>query len=273
MAIAPLYVPGDRADRFEKAAQSGTDMVIVDLEDGVAPTSKSAARESVASWLGGKPQVPVSIRINAESSPFFDADLELLAAVGPVDEVRIPKVESAKTVDRVLRVLKEPTDVTCLIESAVGVEKAYELASVAGVTGLGLGELDLKSDLGLAASEELSWIRQRIVVASRAAGLHAPLLSVFAKLDDDDALRRWCITGLSSGFRGCSAIHPRQVSIIKESFRPTPEEVEHARDLLAALDQAVSAGIGVVAYKGKMIDEAMRGAALEVIARFEALRD
>jgi citrate lyase subunit beta/citryl-CoA lyase len=176
--------------------------------------------------------------------------------------VRLPKVESADDV----RAAANLTDaaLSCLIESALGVERAFEIATAhPRVVAVGLGEADLISDLG---TSELSWPRSRIVVAARAAGLIPPAMSVYPHVDDLDGLAASCRDGCASGFRGRAAIHPRQLPVIREAFRPSPDEVADAQAVLAAFAQAADAGRGVtVLPDGRMVDAAMIGRAHRIL--------
>ena len=253
-----LYVPGDRPDLYSKAAGSGADVVIVDLEDAVVPAHKEAARRSVREWLQYTPPGTVEVRVNGVGTPWVVDDLEALGNV----TIRLPKVESADDV----RAAADLTSagLSCLIESALGVERAFQIATAhPRVVAIGLGEADLAGDLG---TDVLDWPRQRIVVAARAAGLAPPAMSVYPHVDDLDGLAESCRAGRASGFRGRAAIHPRQVPVIREAFRPSADEVADAQALLAAFTQATQAGRGVtVLPDGRMVDAAMIGRAQRIL--------
>jgi len=254
-----LYVPGDRPDMYSKAAESGADVVIVDLEDAVVPAGKDAARRAVSEWLPYAAPGMVEVRVNAAGTPWVADDLE---AVGDLAAVRLPKVESADDV----RAAADLTGVgiTCLLETALGVERAFEIATAhPRVVAIGLGEADLASDLG---TDALDWPRSRVVVAARAAGLPPPAMSVYPNVDDLDGLASSCRRGRALGFRGRAAIHPRQVPVIRDAFRPSADEVADAQALLAAFTQAAQAGRGVtVLPDGRMVDVAMIGRARRIL--------
>jgi citrate lyase subunit beta/citryl-CoA lyase len=264
-----LYVPGDRPERFAKALASQADVVIVDLEDAVAPGHKDAARENVRVLLASATPKSVTVRINDVRSPWGAADLALLREAANLAGVRIPKVESAEDV-RLVRTGLGPRAVPlhCLIESARGVEAAFDIASAdPTVASIGLGEADLRSDLGVTDEEGLLWARSRIVVAARAAGLASPAMSVYTKIDDLEGLAASCRRGRALGFVGRAAIHPRQLSVIAECFTPTEAEASAARELLRALASATSAADGVVVLpNGEFVDRAMVEGAERVIA-------
>ena len=265
-----LYVPGDRPDRFAKAVASGADTVILDLEDAVHPERKAYARRAVAEFCADPHDVPVQVRINALGS---EAATDDLAALGPVLGVggfaglRLPKVESPAEVSELAAVLPG-TRLHCLLESALGVERAYDIAtSHSAVAGIGLGEADLRSDLGVADDAGLAYARGRVVLAARAAGLSAPAMSVYPNVMDLGGLAASCRTGRSLGFVGATAIHPRQLPIIVETFRPSPDETQRAEELLAALAVSTADGRGTaVLPDGRFADRAMIAAAQRTVA-------
>lgn len=272
-AVAPpltwLYVPGDRPERFVKALASEADVVIVDLEDAVAPAQKDAARENARALLSEPTPKPVVVRVNDVRSAWGAADLELLRGASNLAGVRVPKVESSEDVRAVRTALGSRTmPLHCLIESARGVEAAFEIASAdPNVASIGLGEADLRSDLGVTDEDGLLWARSRIVVAARAADLPAPAMSVYAELDDPEGLAKSCRRGRALGFVGRAAIHPQQLSVIAECFMPTEAEANAAMELLDALAQANTAEHGVVVLRsGQFVDRAMIKGAERVIA-------
>jgi citrate lyase subunit beta/citryl-CoA lyase len=272
MAAPPLtwlYVPGDRPERFAKAIASEADVVIVDLEDAVAPAHKDAARENARALLSQATPKPVTVRINDIRSAWGAADLALLGPAASLAGVRIPKVESAEDVRAVRTALtSRGLPLHCLIESARGVEAAFEIASAdPSVASIALGEADLRSDLGVTGEDGLLWARSRIVVAARAADLPAPAMSVYTEIDDLEGLAASCRRGRALGFIGRAAIHPRQLSVIAECFMPTEAEANAARELLGALADANTTEQGVVVLQsGQFVDRAMIKGAERVIA-------
>lgn len=265
--LVALYVPGDRPERFAKAFAAGADQVIVDLEDAVVPGRKELARHAVAELLAGAPPGRVAVRPNGAGTPWHEADLAVLTEARVRPALRLPKVEGPDDVDRVLELLGDaggsPWELTCLLESALGVEQAYVVARHPAVSGIALGEADLRAELGVTAEAALDWLRVRSVVAARAAGLPAPAMAVFPRLGDDDALRASCRHGAALGLRGRAAIHPRQVPVIREAFTPTADEVADARSVLDALAGAAGA---VRLPDGRMVDAAMAAEARAVVA-------
>lgn len=268
--LSALYVPGDRPERFAKAAASGADPIVIDLEDAVVPAAKAAARDNALAWLHAGPHaVRTEVRVNGDPRWAAD-DLRALSVAPSVAGIRLPKVESADDVRAAVELLQPgaSTGVTALLESARGVEAAYEIARAdPRLTAIGLGEADLASDLGVGDETGLQWARSRVVMAARAAGLPAPLMSVYPHVSDLDGLARSCRAGRALGMVGRSAIHPRQVPVIVAAFTPTQEESDRASEVLAAVDEAEKAGRGVAALPdGRMVDAAMTGRARRTLA-------
>jgi len=264
-----LYVPGDRPERFAKAVASAADVVIIDLEDAVAPAHKDAARENARAFLATIGPKPVVVRMNDLRSPWAAQDCAMLADAPGLAGIRIPKVEAPDDVQAVRANLRSRVvPLHCLIESARGVEAAYAIALAdPQVAGIGLGEADLRSDLGVTDEEGLLWSRSRVVVAARAAGLPAPAMSVYPQLDDAEGLAASCRRGRALGFLGRAAIHPQQLSVISACFLPTGSEVAAAQDLVNALGAAGRGGEGVaVLPDGRFVDRAMVEAAERIIA-------
>ena len=278
--LTSLYVPGDRPDRVAKALASGADCVIVDLEDAVAPSHKEMARDALAGALAGagashggdgrSTGTPaVQVRVNARGSAWHEADLAAVAGLDPAVGVRLPKVSGPEAVAAARGALPG-RELHALIETALGVERAFEIAS-AGVGSVALGEADLRAELGLAAGEEgepgLAWVRSRLVVAAAAAGLPAPQMSVYADVRDSDGLARSCARGRALGFVGRTAIHPAQLPVIREAFAPTEAEIARAQEIIDRIGAAEADGSGtVVLADGTFLDVAMVRAARRVLA-------
>ena len=245
-----LYVPADRPDRVEKALASSADVVAVDLEDAVAPERKEQARENVLDLLSDGPQGRhVQVRINPRGSDWHESDLDCVAHLHLGIAIRLPKVIAPEDVQAVRR-RTGARAIHALIESALGVERAFEIAS-AGVESLGL-------PAGSRDDEGLTWARARIVNAAAAAGLVPPMMSVHTRLKDDEGLRRSSEFGRSLGFLGRTAIHPAQLETIRAAFRPSRDELATARATLTRLDGARVDGAGtVVLNDGSFLDVAM----------------
>lgn len=258
--ITGLYVPGDRPDRFDKAVATGADLVILDLEDAVAPERKPYARESVAAWLSvARLGCVIQVRVNAGEP----ADLTALRGLRGF-EVRLPKARTPRDVDAVTSALPG-VPVTAVVESAFGVEHAPELAAHPAVTRLGLGESDLASELGTRGDAVLDHARLRLLYAARAEGLPAPMLSAYPAIRDLTGLRADTERGQALGWLGRVAVHPTQLPVITSVFRPSAEECRWAREVLAA----GTAGVTTLP-SGEMVDPAMLGRARALLARADA---
>ena len=262
--LTALYVPANRPDRFAKAVAAGPDVVVFDLEDAVPVDDKAGARGWAVAWIAANAHGPVEVRVNAPGTPWIEDDLAAVAAV-PSVRIRLPKVESAADVRAVLEQVPSAR-ITPLIESPIGLEKAFEIATAdPRVVAVALGEADLSSALGVDGPAGLAWARGRLVSASRAAGLGAPMMSVFPRVNDEEGLRASCLEGRALGFVGRTAIHPRQLATIVECFTPTAGQIAEAEALLAAVEKAgVAEGGVIVLADGRMVDPAMVGRAREV---------
>ncbi|MET9446394.1 HpcH/HpaI aldolase/citrate lyase family protein [Streptomyces cinerochromogenes] len=248
-----LYAPGDRPHVVAKALAAGADVVVVDLEDAVAPGRKEYARAATAELLTEPQPVAVHVRVNAPDTPWAVADLTALAGLPGLSGLRLPKVTSPAQVRQVA--VATPVPLYALLESALGVEHAYAIATAhPALRGIALGEADLRADLGVRADAGLDWPRSRVIVAARAAGLAPPSQTVHPDIRDLDGLSASCAHGRALGFLGRAAIHPRQLPVIERAYLPTAAEVEHAETVI----KAASAEEGAQALPdGRFIDAAV----------------
>nr|WP_311131995.1 CoA ester lyase [Nonomuraea gerenzanensis] len=246
-----LYVPGDRPERFGKAAASGADVIIIDLEDAVAPARKDAARQHAVAYLrerGDTGGVQVHVRVN---DPATHRGRDDLAAVGDLaDAVRLPKVESVAVLDALTG-----APAYALLESAAGILAAGRIAAHPRVAGVALGEQDLAAELAITDEQAMNHLRLQVVLAAAAAGLPPVPMSVYPDVKDEDGLLASCRAGRAIGLFGRTAIHPRQIPVIRRAFRPTEEETARAAEIVAAAERAEQAGIGAVALPdGRFVD-------------------
>jgi citrate lyase subunit beta / citryl-CoA lyase len=251
-----LFVPGDHPGRFDKAADSGTDLVVIDLEDAVAADRKDGARASAVAWLsrGGR----ACVRINDPSSALFSTDLEALADVPGLVAVVLPKADSSKSLTAVAQ--HTGTPVIALIESAAGMVRVHDIASTPGVARLAFGHLDYALDLGADAGwSAMLHARSSLVLASRAAGLPGPVDGVTTALDDAEVLDRDLRRASEIGFTAKLLVHPQQVPVTHAAFRPGEEEVLWARRVA----ESVTGG-AAVRVDGHMVDA-------PVLARAQAI--
>lgn len=254
-----LFVPGNRPERFDKACAAGADAVIVDLEDAVPFADKAVARDAVAAWLSE--EKPVLVRINGADTDWFADDLALCRMPG-VAGVVLPKAEQAGDIVR-LRAAGAIA-VLPLIESATGIDHLRAIASARGVQRLMFGSIDFQLDLGIPGErEELLFFRSQLVLASRLAGLAAPVDGVSTALDDADRLADDARHARQMGFGAKLCIHPKQVDAVNRCFTPGAGELAWAGRVLEAAARADGAA---VALDGKMIDR-------PVILRAQAIVD
>ncbi|TBO60938.1 CoA ester lyase [Streptomyces kasugaensis] len=260
-----LFVPGDRPERFAKAAAAGADEVICDLEDAVAPEHKDAARREVTRRLapGRRQRQPQGqgpgrgggfayVRINGADTAQYAADVATVAEAPGLRGVVLPKSEQVDQLHALIAALPRHARVIALVETALGVHQATALARVPGVHRLAFGSVDFALDVGARDEPEpLRYARSRLVLASRVAGIAAPLDGVTTRLDAPDVLAADARAARGMGFGGKLAIHPAQIDGINAAFGPTPREREWAERVLAAVREAGGSAIRV---DGQMID-------------------
>ena len=250
-----LFVPGNRPERFAKALASGADAVIVDLEDAVPLDAKDAARAALAAaWPGfhEAQRARLLVRVNPAGTPWHEADLALLASLPGLGAVMLPKAENPQQIERAFHACGVP--VLPLIESAEGVGQMDAMARAEGVLRLGLGHIDLQADLGMRCGPdeaELAPIRLALVVASRRAGLPAPVDGVTTATTDAQVLAQDAQRSRRFGFGAKLCIHPAQVVGVHQALAPTEAECAWAERVLAAQAQARG---GAFSVDGKMVD-------------------
>ncbi|EDJ9061965.1 CoA ester lyase [Salmonella enterica subsp. arizonae] len=263
-----LFTPAIRPERFIKAAESGADISIIDLEDSVAPNDKAQARKNAMQFLLSRPNSSrkIALRINGMNTHAGIEDLHMLleCRLFP-DYIILPKTESAahlQILDSLIMMAGSDTRLIGIIESVAGLNA---VESIAGATprlcGLMFGAADMAADIGATlAWEPLALVRARIVAACAMKGLLA-IDAPFFKVGDFSGLNDETLQALSFGFSAKSAIHPAQISAINTAFTPTTAEINHAREVLTEN----SKGVGIV--NGMMIDEAVARHARQLLAR------
>jgi citrate lyase subunit beta/citryl-CoA lyase len=271
-----LFVPGNRPERFEKAARSGADAIVLDLEDAVPPADKAAARQAIAqAWTSLQALgTALVVRINAADQASGDEDLAWLArlpAPAPAG-VMVPKVESAATLDRV-RDRLPGVPLLPLIESATGWSAVASIAGCDGVARLVLGHIDFMADTGIQCGPdeaELAPLRFALAMATRTRELAPAVDGVTVAFQDDDRLREDTRRALRFGFGAKLCIHPRQVGVVHEVMTPDAQQVAWARRVVEA--DAASGG-AAVQLDGRMVDRPVVLQARRVLARHALLRD
>jgi citrate lyase beta subunit len=251
-----LFVPGSDERKLRKALTADADAVVADLEDGVAPGEKAGARELAPRLLAEVPSAALKLlRVNAAGSPYFEDDLAALAGA-PLDALVLPKASPAG-LEALVELLEPPLPVIAIVETAEGIRDVHELATHPRVAALELGALDLGVELGLDRrddGQELLFARSALVVASAAARIRRPVDAIHVELRDLAGLEQECRYARSLGFGGKACVHPDQVPTVNRVFSPSGAEVEHARRVVDAYEQAVRDGRGAIALEGEMID-------------------
>lgn len=274
LARALLFTPATRPERFAKSAATSADGLIIDLEDAVGPGDKDAARARLMTWLHTRegitrPDFLICVRINPLSTVFGLRDLlalvELAASGHTPDAVVLPKVESPADISLVARHLGISVSLLAIIESAVGLEQAADIARASPqLHSLAFGGVDLAADLGSDSSwDAMLTHRAHVVRCAAAAGLGA-LDVPWLAIDDLAGLQHECERVRALGFTGKLAIHPKHAEAITRTFTPGSTEVEYAQGVLDAYTAAKG---GVCTYRGKMIDEPVVRSARRVLAR------
>jgi citrate lyase subunit beta / citryl-CoA lyase len=266
-----LFVPGDRPDRFLNAAHCGAHMVVVDLEDAVASSTKDTARKSMAFSIGTAAfdGQSVSVRINPTGSDEVQEDLHALGTAYDRAHhelaVLIPKADSAASLSALCTRLPSGMPVIPIIESASGLLYAFEIAQLTSVRRLAFGSIDFALDLDIADTvDNLRYARSHLVTVSRAAGLPAPIDGVTKDFSDATTAAVDARAARESGFQGKLCIHPRQVPAVNDAFNYTPEEIEWADAILSAAETNPS---GSIAVDGAMVDAPVIARARRIVDR------
>lgn len=288
-----LFAPGNHPRRVEKALALGADAVILDLEDAVAVSEKAATRKAIVGALSKPRQCRGYVRVNGIGTQWCMGDLIEVVQPG-VDGIVLPKVESAadlRTIDWLVGNLERERslpvggiDLMPIIETAAGFSRldrilaARSLKDYAGawrVKRISFGAGDFTNDVGMAwtpGEEELTEPRVRLIIASRAAGLEPPIDTVWIHLKDSESLRRSVERSLRMGFQGRMCIHPDQVAVVNEVFTPTEAEVERARRVVKAFEEAEAAGLAAIQVDGVFVDYPLVHRARRTLAVSAAIR-
>lgn len=272
-----LFLPANRSERAERAARSGADAVLLDLEDSLPPSERPLARAGlgalVAAVRAARP-VPVLVRVNSDDDL---ADDVAAAVAADADGVLVPKVESGDRVREVEALLERAgaspdCEVQLLIETPRGLLAAAEIAAAGRrTTALALGVEDLAAELEVDPASpyaDLRWAHATVLVAARAHGL-APLglLGSLTNFRDLPALAEDARRSRGFGYLGALCIHPAQVPVLNEAFAPSAEEVAWAEGVLAAMAAATAEGRAAASFEGRMIDTPIADRARRLVAR------
>jgi citrate lyase subunit beta/citryl-CoA lyase len=263
-----LYIPGNNPGMIQSCSYFGADSVLLDIEDAVAISEKDAARNLVAHALATLDfgDVYMTVRINGADTPFFEKDLETIIPSRP-DAVRLPKTQQAKDVmhiDEIITKLEKTNNIEpgtiaihAMLETAKGIINAVEIANASPrVKALTLGGQDLAADIGVQRTKkgtEILYARSAVVMAAKSAAIQV-FDTVYTDINDSEGLLDESRFIVSLGFTGKAAIHPSQIPVIHEAFRPSETEVRKALRVVYAAREADQKGIGVYTVDGKMVD-------------------
>lgn len=262
-----LFVPGDRPERFVKAAESGADAIILDLEDSVSPAHKESARAAVADYLGGERSTFTLVRVNPLDSHFTAADIAAIINARP-DAIMLPKAEGAASIAQLDTLIRnkaqDGASMPAILPIATETPQAiFTLGSYREVQdrllGLSWGAEDLLASIGAATAREedgsytapYQFARSLTLFAAHGAGT-AAIDTVFPAIKDVDGLALYAARARRDGFNGMLAIHPSQIAPINAAFTPSEAELARAHAIVEAF--AANPGAGVLQVDGKMID-------------------
>ncbi|MBG0511018.1 CoA ester lyase [Agrobacterium sp. MOPV5] len=256
--IAPLFVPATRPERFLKAAQSGADAIIIDLEDAVADEDKERARDN----LDNIPEldVPYIVRVNGVGTKWFESDVKAVKECGAA-AVLLPKAELSSMTNQIADWLS-PLPILGLIETPLGVTQAGEIAGQGLVARFVFGPADFYAEMDVEPNAAMTaHIMRGLTLASKAAGIGRPIAGPCFDFSSKQTLVEECCQDRSSGAAGKLCIHPTQPRIVIAEFCPSQKEVEWAEQVLAASSS------GAVAVGGQMLDGPIFARAQSIIAK------
>lgn len=279
-----LFVPGHKPSWAEKAVAARPDAIILDLEDSVPTNEKAAARATVAATIARvrslDPVIGIGVRVNSLDTKLTGLDLEAVVVPG-LDVVFAPKIEQATDVlryDALLDHFEQRNAVSGLsyivpIETVQAIHNCVEIAGASPRVGAMIGptaeHADIAREVGFEwtpAGLETLYLRSRVLLACRAAGIHA-LTGLWERIDDLDGLREFASSGRALGFRGMIAIHPSHVEVINRVFSASDTDIEFYRGLVAAYEEAAEDGSGALRYRGLHVDRAHYDKAVQWLGR------
>jgi citrate lyase subunit beta/citryl-CoA lyase len=267
-----LFAPAVRPDLLRKMPRTGADAIVIDLEDATPPDAKDAGRVEMRSAIADLAgQLPILVRVNDDTTPWHDDDLDSLPTEGLAGIV-VPKIETIAGLDSLAARLTDcGLDMPVIggVETALGVADARPLLAHDVVSAAYFGAEDFIADLGgvrTVSNDEVAYARAQVALAGRLADVTV-IDQIVADFTDDDRCRRECLQARAMGYGGKLCIHPSQVAIANEAFLPSSEEIDRARRLLEAYDDAKAQGVASVAFEGQMVDEPVARQARRVLAQ------
>lgn len=284
-----LFVPGSRPELFDKALASSADALSFDLEDAVAEPKKESARLTLAEWMASpaacETKKCVIVRVNAMDTRFFEQDIAQVVRAG-LDMINIPKPDSAEAVCQAIKLIEQaerqngvnadgqtPIKVLLNVETPKALRTAYELASAhPRVAGLQLGLADLFEPIAVSRKElfAVQYAMMEMKMAAAEAGV-AAFDAAYADIKNTDGFKHEAGFAARLGYTGKTCIHPSQVAMANEAFRPSDEAIAHALRVLEAAAQAEADGVGAYVVDGKMIDPPFLRSAQALVANAKSM--
>ncbi|KSU80285.1 citrate lyase subunit beta / citryl-CoA lyase [Fictibacillus enclensis] len=276
-----MFVPGSDEKKLMKAISLDADVLIYDLEDAVSPHEKTAARTHVKRTIEHADRMNY-VRINSFDSAFFQEDV-IDMIHNNLTGIVLPKAENTKQIallDRMISELEEERKIATgkikivpIIETGCGLYNAFKIASASRrIERLAFGSMDFALDIGAHLSKEgteLLYARSQLVVVSRAAGVKAPIDTVFPDIKDPNGFITETRASKDLGFQGKLLIHPSQIELLSQVYAPTEAEIAHAKRLIQAFESSVTKGEGVLQLDGKMVDLPIVDKAKKMLAAVE----
>ncbi len=273
-----LFIPGNSPSMLMNSTVFGSDSIIFDLEDAVSENQKDAARILVRNTLStfDFSGYEVCVRINSTASPFWKKDLKEILKYR-VDSIVLPKAESAEDIGMLSSELSgleeeysisKKINIIPILESALGIENSFQIASAGErIDALFLGAEDLTADISARRTkkgDEIFYSRSRVVIAAKAASVDA-IDTPFTDTNDLESLERDTLFAKDLGFSGKAVISPRHIDTVNNTFLPSEEEIEYAREVLEAIAEGERQGKGAVSLNGEMIDAPVVNRARRII--------
>jgi citrate lyase subunit beta/citryl-CoA lyase len=278
-----MFVPGSNPKKIQKALNVHSDVLIYDLEDAVAIREKESTRNIVKQTLKNYTDKISFVRVNGVSTSYFREDIYEIVTDGLAGIV-LPKTETREEVDLLDQLLNEleskrniksKIEIIPMIESAIGLFNAFEIASSSKrIKRMMLGSVDLALDIDAELTDEgteLLYARSHLVIASRAAGIESPIDAVFLDINDNGGLIKETQFVKKLGFKGKLIIHPNQIDTVNQIFLPTKFEIEEARHIILEYNKALEQGAGVVEVNGRMVDYPVVERAKKIIKTIQVL--
>ena len=266
-----LFIPGNNPGMLQSCDIFSSDAVIFDLEDAVSGTEKDSARNLVVNYLKTyRPELEVVIRINGFDTPFYLDDLNAVLNCD-INAIMLPKarVHDILTLEEIIKSFKKDVKIIPIIEQAISLIEVEDIAKCEMVDGILLGAEDYTKDLEVTRTKEgneILYARYRVINACKAYKIDA-IDTPFTDTNDEEGLLKDTMHAKSLGMNAKSAIHPNQIETINKVFTPTEKEIEYAKRVLLARDEAFKKGLGVFSLDGKMVDKPVIERAEKVIEK------